>query len=192
MNDAERWDKKWAEETHPSEPSAFFLRWLPRLLSHLRRRPGTQVLDVACGTGRHTLPLARAGVCVEAADISEVALEKLAVRARHEALSIHTRRLDLSNQQARKLEIRTYDTILDFFYLERPLFPVLARAARPDALLLFETRLAGPVGTATNLKGFWLAPGEIQKLLWRDWKILELFEGELAGGALVQVAARRR
>ncbi len=192
MNDAERWDKKWAEETHPSEPSAFFLRWFPRLLSHLRRRPGAQVLDVACGTGRHALPLAQAGVCVEAADISGVALEKLAARARCEALSLRTRRLDLSNQEAGKLEIRTYDAILDFFYLERPLFPVLARAARPDALLLFETRLAGPPGTATNPKGFWLAPGEIQILLWPDWKILELFEGESENGRLVRAAARRR
>src|SRR6185436_11562722 len=43
-------------------PSAWVMRWAPMM------RPGGDVLDLACGTGRHTRALARLGFEVKAVD----------------------------------------------------------------------------------------------------------------------------
>ena len=195
MSDAERWDAKWKMAQGPGEPSAFFESALPGLLARLRKTPGARALDVAAGLGRHALPLARAGIQVDAAEISGVAAGRLSQAAGREALPIRLLRCDLSNlaQSREALGINRYGLILDFFYLERPLFPVLARAARPGATLLVETRLSpGEPGSPGNPKGYWLAPGELARLLRRDWRLLELHEEGRADRALARAIARRR
>ncbi|MBI5596753.1 MAG: methyltransferase domain-containing protein [Elusimicrobia bacterium] len=55
---------------------------LPFLRHALRLRPGTALLDVCCGVGRHSLPLAKAGVAVTGLDVSPVYLREARRRAR--------------------------------------------------------------------------------------------------------------
>src|SRR6266850_571775 len=142
------WDAKHrlAAEGPPSEPASIVRELLPLL-------PDGPALDVACGTGRHALLLAERGQHVTAVDFSSVALDILAVRARimhapvrrsetlHETARRSERGLALTQADLERTQLpeRRYDLILCIQYLQRSLFSQMARALRPDGVLLFET-----------------------------------------------------
>ena len=111
------------------------------LVQQLHRLPKGKVLDVASGSGRHALFLASLGYQAEAIDRDEQALAQLSADARLRQLTgISSRVLDLE-QPAQKPNLghETYDVILVFFYLNRPLFPSLIDALKPGGVLLYET-----------------------------------------------------
>jgi len=92
--DRERWERRYREgegDRGEAEP------WLLEHRGDLR--PGS-VLDVAAGAGGNALALARAGFAVSALDIAPTALERLAVRAAAEGLTIATRLIDLDDPAA--------------------------------------------------------------------------------------------
>ncbi len=141
------WDARHREaaQNPPSEPASFVLEWLPLL-------PTGPALDLACGTGRHTLLLAARGQSVTAVDWSAVALDLLQNRARKAKLQISredaagltkTRgrgtRLVHANLEEITLPDATFSLILCLQYLQRSLFPQIARALSPGGMLLFET-----------------------------------------------------
>jgi SAM-dependent methyltransferase len=109
------------------------------------RLPKGTVLDVAAGSGRHSLYLgAQPGYHVEAVDREENALAALRDAAHEQnILSITTRVVDLENpRQPAEFGTSRYDVILVFFYLYRPLMPALLRALAPGGMLVYETFLA--------------------------------------------------
>ena len=145
--DFTEWDKRQLEaaERAAPEPAAF----VTELLSLLPRGPA---LDVACGTGRHSLLLAARGQHVVAVDGSSVALEVVEQRARESRLA--ARRLRSLNEvdQARSgielveadlervaLPQRSFALIVCVHYLQRSLFAQMERALAPGGMLLFET-----------------------------------------------------
>ncbi len=65
-----------------------------QLIGLLGREP-ERVLDLACGPGRHTLPLCRAGFAVTAVDSSEYLLTDLRRRLQHEGLSAEVLQRDM-------------------------------------------------------------------------------------------------
>lgn len=67
---------------------------LPELLGLAGVHPAT-VLDLGCGPGRYTLPLARAGIRVTAVDASRFLLDDLNSRAAAENLEIRTELADM-------------------------------------------------------------------------------------------------
>ena len=142
------WDAKHrlAAETPPSEPASIVRELLPLL-------PVGPALDIACGTGRHALFLAGRGQHVTAVDFSSVALDVLEARAQdmrarvHRSKSLHEVErplrggLELTQADLERTELpeRCYALILCIQYLQRSLFSQMARALRPDGVLLFET-----------------------------------------------------
>ncbi len=142
------WDAKHrlAAEAPSSEPAGIVRELLPLL-------PAGPALDIACGTGRNALFLAARGQHVTAIDLSSVALDILQVRARnmhvpvrrseslHEAVRPFQGGLELTraDMERTRLPEGCYDLILCIQYLQRSLFPQIARALRPDGVLLFET-----------------------------------------------------
>jgi dihydroneopterin aldolase len=111
------------------------------LVQQLHRLPQGKILDVASGSGRHALFLASLGYQVEAVDRDEQALAQLSTSARARHLTgISSRVLDLEQPPLKpNLGHETYDAILVFFYLNRPLFPSLINALKPGGVLLYET-----------------------------------------------------
>lgn len=119
-------------------PANFLIQQLPRL------PPTGKVLDVAAGTGRHTLFLAALGYQTEAIDRDSQALTQLSSTAQARNLAkITTRTVDLEPLPPQKPNLghSAYDIILVFYYLTRPLFPYLMDALKPGGLLLYETFL---------------------------------------------------
>jgi dihydroneopterin aldolase len=120
-----------------TQPAAF-------LAEQYRRLPMGRVLDLAAGRGRNTLFLAERGYRVEAIDRDESALNELRGAAeRRNLLGVSTRGLDLEAAPPLTLPIpaNSYEAIVVFYYLHRPLFPLLLQALRSGGVLMYETFL---------------------------------------------------
>ena len=125
MGDVEDWNQRYLRGEHASAELSDFLIEVAEGL------PPGRAFDLACGTGRHALYLAARGWEVSALDGSSAALALLAQRVSPAlAPRIHAICVDL---EAAPLDLApaSFDLVLDFFYLQRSLFPVLAAAVRP-------------------------------------------------------------
>jgi tellurite methyltransferase len=119
-DDRETWNARYGDEEGPVGPSPFLVALDPVLPSRGR------ALDVAGGTGRHSIWLARRGLLVTLADVSDLAIWMAERRARAAGVSIEAMRIDL---EASPLPPGSWDVILNFYFLHRPLL-----AALPGAL----------------------------------------------------------
>ncbi|MET0312018.1 MAG: class I SAM-dependent methyltransferase [Burkholderiaceae bacterium] len=130
------------------QASAWVRRW-----SHLVS-PGTAVLDVACGAGRHLRWFAGRGHPVTGVDRSPEAVEQ--ARTLGEAVEA-----DLENGPW-PFAGRTFGAVVVTNYLWRPLFPAIADCVAPGGVLLYETFASGneTVGKPSR-PDFLLKPGEL-------------------------------
>ncbi len=140
--------------------------------------PGARALDVACGSGRHTLFLAARGVRVDAVDRDAQALVPLCAVAGVAPLCA-----DLEGGAPWPYAGRQFDAVVVTNYLHRPLFPEIAAALAPGGLSIYETFMAGNerFGKPSN-PDFLLRPHEL--LDWaRGWPggatVLAFEQGEV-------------
>ena len=159
----------------------------PFVLAHLPLAPPGPALDVACGTGRHALAVARRGRPVEAIDRSWPDCAALAACARDEALPVRVVCADLERQP---LPVARYAVVVDTLYLDRALVPALLRALAPRGLLLFETFAAAQLATGhPRNPAFVLEPGELLRLT-PGLEVLRYREGPVErDGGLVHLAS---
>lgn len=132
-------------------PSAWVQRW-----THLIR-PNGQVLDVACGAGRHMRWLAAHGHPVMGVDRNEDALA-LAAPAGQTVLA------DIENGPWPFVG-QTFDAVVVTNYLWRPLFPAMVQSLAEGGVLIYETFAAGneTVGKPSR-PDFLLQPGELLRV----------------------------
>jgi SAM-dependent methyltransferase len=167
------WNARYREEGAPETPSPFVVGLAPLLPDHGR------ALDVAGGAGRHALWLARHGLDVTLADLSEVALALAADRARRAGLPLVTLQVDL---EAAPLPAGPWDVVLCAYFLHRPLLAALPAALAPGGLLAIAH------ATRSNLKAHprpgpdhVLEDGELPGLV-RGLDVLTYEEGWLESG----------
>jgi SAM-dependent methyltransferase len=133
-------------------PSDWVVRWT-RLLP-----PAAQVLDVACGHGRHVQWLAGAGHRVTAIDRDAALLAPLRGLAT-------TLVADLEAQPW-PLPGHLFDAVVVTNYLWRDLFPVLKAAVGPGGLLIYETFAQAHAALGRPRRPeFLLRPGELIDVL---------------------------
>jgi SAM-dependent methyltransferase len=109
------------------------------LIEILPLLPRGIALDVAAGTGRDSLALARAGLRVVAADFSATAMRGLHEAARQHRLPISTVVTDF--EEGFPFRPQTFDAIINVSFLERGLVPHLKNALRAGGILFFDTFL---------------------------------------------------
>jgi SAM-dependent methyltransferase len=119
-----------------AEPAALLRAEGERLAAASKLGP---ILDVACGSGRNALPLARAGLPVLGLDRSRERLADLRTAAAREQLPIHGVRADLEAEDTMPIATASAGAVVVFRYLHRPLAPELARVLRAGGLLVYET-----------------------------------------------------
>jgi tellurite methyltransferase len=125
--DREKWNERYRTQQELSAPSPF-LDSLDGVLPRAGR-----ALDVAGGSGRNSLWLARRGFDVTLADVSDFALERARQAALAEGLSIATLDLDLESSP---LPAGPWDLILCMYFLHRPLFATFAEKLAPGGWLV--------------------------------------------------------
>lgn len=162
--------------SYPQNPHDLLQRYLHLVASLDRSLP---VLDLACGTGRNGLLLAKHGIPVVFADSSASALETINQQLAEPGLPGHTWQVDLEQTGTSPLTGQTFSAILVFRYLHRPLFPTLLTAVKPGGLVVYETFTTGNLQYGRpNNPDFLLRPGELESIF-HDWEIVFYYEGDL-------------
>lgn len=135
---------------------------------------GGEVLDLACGSGRHTRLLVRLGYRVEAVDRNAELLADLAGEP-----GITTRQADLEGGPWPYFG-RAFDGIVVTNYLWRPLLPHLFACLDQNGVLIYETFMVGNerFGKPSNPE-FLLRPGELLDLLHKRFTVVAFEQGEV-------------
>jgi SAM-dependent methyltransferase len=138
-----------------SPPSAWIARWSPLL------RPGSTVLDVACGSGRHLQWFAERGHTVCGVDRDIAAAQAQVPGAQLVEADIENGPWPLVGPAG----LRQFDAVVVTNYLWRPLLPTLLQSLAPGGLLLYETFAAGHASVGRPARpDFLLQPGELLQL----------------------------
>lgn len=171
------------EHTSLLEPSPWIVRFAPLIPA------GSDVLDLACGSGRHARLLAGMGQRVEAVDRAADALAALAGID-----GIQTRCADLEGGPWPYYG-RGFDAIVVSNYLHRPLLPNLFGCLNEGGLLIYETFMVGNerFGKPSN-PAYLLRSGELLDLVRNRLRVLAFEQGEVAEprpAVIQRIVARR-
>jgi SAM-dependent methyltransferase len=150
-------------------PSEWVSRWAPRIA------PRGTVLDVACGSGRHSRFLAARGFRVCAVDRDVQALELL-----RDTAGVSVEVADLENGPW-PFPGWEFDGVVVTRYLHRPLFPRILDVLKPAGVLIYETFAAGNerFGKPSN-PDFLLQPGELLELVRGRMRVVAYEDLEVA------------
>lgn len=155
---------------HPevAAPSPWVQRFAPLIA------PGAQVLDYACGGGRHARSLAERGMRVTAVDRDAAALARLQGVA-----GVTVRELELEGEDW-PLDGERYDAVVVCNYLHRPRLDALLGLVKPGGVLIYETFMVGNerFGKPSS-PAFLLQPGELVERLRGGWTLVAFEQGEV-------------
>src|SRR6185436_5872269 len=149
---------------HPIAPSCFLVEHFDLLSKGL-------ALDLAMGEGRNAIYLASRGYDVDGVDVDPNAVARARASARRLGTPI---RAVVGNVEDGTyiLPIETYDLIVVFRYLHRPLFQDIRGGLKPGGTVVYQpftteqSRFGRP-----NQPAYLLQPGEL-RTVFSDWEIL--------------------
>lgn len=150
-----------------SSPSEWLLRW-----QHLLA-PQSQILDIACGSGRHATWLASLGHRVTGIDRDTQALAQLAACVTAVHADIEGQPWPLAQQQ--------FDAVIVTNYLWRPLWPQIVGSVRDGGMLIYETFGQGNAAYGKPSRpDFLLMPGELLEVC-AGWQVVAYENGMRSG-----------
>ncbi len=121
--------------THQSKDNQPPSEWVRKHL-HLVK-PNSSVLDLACGTGRHTILMHNLGHKVTAVDINVHYIYRL------QDPTIEVIECDLENGKKWPFSGRSFDVIITTNYLYRPILHYMLSSLAKDGILIYETFAVG-------------------------------------------------
>ncbi len=181
---AQEWDERYLSSGHNlASPRAFLMEVLPQL------PPLGWGLDVAMGEGHNANLLVEHGLQVLGVDFSMVALRK----AKNRYPKVVTA---LVNIPEIHLLPGCFDVILNFWFLDRKMFPLYQQYLKPGGYLVLETMRFDPDRDQSHLRSeYLLQPGELLQSF-SGWEFLVYDENVLTNAKgkqqlAVQMLARK-
>ncbi|MHC4829481.1 MAG: class I SAM-dependent methyltransferase [Planctomycetota bacterium] len=173
------------------EPSPLLARALARLGAG-----SGPAIDLACGTGRDAVTLARAGYEVTAVDVDAWALERAAELAGRCGVELRCEQLDLEADLVR-LPDGPFSFVNVSRFLHRPLFPAIRDAVAPGGVVCYQTFEVGERERSGRPRRdrFLLQPGELLEVFSHEHGFTTIAEQhgiEEGGRCMHGVVARRR
>ena len=160
---------------------------------------GNGVLDLACGKGRNGLFLVSHNVPVLFADNNEAHLQSIVPAVELAGSSAAKSACWLVDFEAEVREGKnpligkSFDAVIVFNYLHRPLFPFIREAIRPGGLIVYETFTVNQkrFGRPSN-PDFLLRHDELAEAF-SGWEFIESFEGDVSKPerAIARLIARK-
>ena len=161
---------------------------------------GNGILDLACGEGRNGLFLVSHNVPVLFADNNEAHLQSIVPAVELAGTSAKKSACWLVDFEAEVREGRnplvgkSFDAVIVFNYLHRPLFPFIREAIRPGGLIVYETFTVDQkrFGRPSN-PDFLLEQDELAQAF-AGWELIRSFEGEVSNPerAIARLIARKQ
>jgi SAM-dependent methyltransferase len=146
------------------------------------------ILDLACGTGRNGLFLAKQGLPVVFADRNIDALSQIAP-----TLPVNSRlwQVDLEIDGVNPLAAQKFSAIIVYRYLHRPILDAIKQAVKSGGIIIYETFTTkqAVIGRPKN-PDFLLQPLELPTLF-ASWHIHQQFEGLDNGNEISQIVAQK-
>ncbi len=99
--------------------------------------PKGKALDVAMGNGRNAVYMAKRGFDVEGVDISAESVNRALELAHNFGVNLKALVTDLEDSY--RIEKDSYEVIICFNYLYRPLFPQIKEGLRRGGMVVYET-----------------------------------------------------
>ncbi|MFW6055240.1 MAG: class I SAM-dependent methyltransferase [Thermodesulfobacteriota bacterium] len=121
-----RWNRKYESDKGLGRPS-------PLVEEFHSLAPGKLVLDLAAGTGRNAVFLARLGYLVAAVDLADESMRSLRELNHPGILPVQA---DLDRFP---LPSQAFDLVICCYFLDRRLFPYIRESLGPSGVLLFES-----------------------------------------------------
>ena len=167
----EGWEQRYRTETGPPDgtlpgPTPLVERFLSMA------QPGT-ALDVATGTGRNAIWLARQSWDVTAVDGASTAIEILKERAVQSGVSVRTVVADLEKSEY-AIQPEAWDAITICYYLQRDLIEQAKAGVRPGGLIVVIVHITEGDELPTETR---MRPGELVSYF-AGWEVLHQYEGK--------------
>ncbi len=158
-HDAARWNARYrADNEHLDGMRTSFERPRPFLVENSPYLPASGLaLDAAMGLGGNAGFLIERGLRVAGVDISDLAVR--CAKARLPSLQAV-----IADLTCFSLPPAAFDLIVNFYYLQRDLWPQYIRALKPGGVLIFETLTQEMMTLRPDIEPVYLlAPGELRK-----------------------------
>ena len=153
---------------HTSEPSQF-------LVENLEILPRGRALDVAMGSGRNAIYLAKSGFEVEGVDVSPESVSAALSASGKAGVTIKAQVVDL--ESGYQIANDSYEVVICFNYLQRSLIPQIKDGLRRGGMVVYETFIVDQAqfGKPTN-PDYLLKHNELLEMF-RDFRCLRYREG---------------
>ncbi len=167
IDDKIKWNNKYKDKPNllkPREASE-------KLKSLIKYCKGKDALEIACGSGRNSIFLAKNGFDVTALDISDIAIETL---DNQKIENIKTKVVDLENYTPQE---NSYDLIVKTNYLDRDIILKLGKALRKDGVLFIETYMQHETNEKKDSNpDYLLKPKELKNFFNDEFEIIDYDE----------------
>ena len=145
------------------------------LVENIELLPKGRALDVAMGTGRNAIYLAKMGFDVEGVDVSPEAVNAALESARKADVTIRAQITDLEKNY--HIEKGVYDVIICFNYLQRSLIPQIKNGLRKGGMVVYETFIVDQVQFGKPKNPDYLLKHNELLDMFRDFRCLRYREG---------------